>query len=155
MPRTPGSIFAIGDVLAAPDFGAFALAPDGRHLALSRIEYVRSTETRRSRVTVIALDGDPAAPPAETVVFTGDSDGWSPEFADDGAAILFLSDLAGEARPWVALQPGATPAPVEGVTRMAFPPKWRPGAPRPGLPLPSFPTPARPGAPHPGGFVRA
>src|SRR2546428_11515660 len=119
MPRTPGSIFAIGDVLAAPDFGAFALAPDGRHLALSRIEYVRSTETRRSRATVIALDGDPAAPPAETVVFTGDSDGWPPEFADDGAAILFLSDLAGAARPSVAPQPRPPPPPVPRRPRLA------------------------------------
>src|SRR5256885_16888799 len=96
MPPTPNSIFEMGDVLAAPDFGSFALSPDGRHLAIARVEYVRGAQARRSRVAVIALEGEGA--PRETLVFSGDTDGWAPEFADDNAALLFLSDYAGEAR---------------------------------------------------------
>src|SRR5690242_13493880 len=129
MARTPPSsgLFEIGDVIGAPEFGAFSLSPDGRHLVLSRLEYVRPTAMRRSRVAVLALDeGDPARPAPESIVFTGDCDGWSAELAPDGDAILFLSDYSGEARPWIAAPRDAVPAAVGCVTRMAVAPKWRP-----------------------------
>src|SRR5207247_431563 len=44
MPPATNFLFEIGDVLAAPDFGSFALAPDRRHPAPARIASVRSPE---------------------------------------------------------------------------------------------------------------
>ena len=120
----------MGDVLSAPDFGAFTLSPDGRFLAAGRIDYLRTVSGRFSRLLVLALDeGKADAPAPETLVFTGDCDAWSPEFADDSTALVFLTDHAGEARPWIAAERDAVPAPAAGVERMALAPKWRPGAP--------------------------
>src|SRR5262245_26366061 len=79
----PGSIFEVGDVLSAQEFGGFHLSADGSLLALARYEYVKSLAARPSRVTVLALDeGDAGGPAPETVVFTGDVDGWSPELRE-------------------------------------------------------------------------
>src|SRR5689334_8229867 len=107
--RPPAAgVFEMGDVFAAAEHASFALSPDGRFLAVARVEYVRGAG-RFSRVVVLALDeGEPARPAPEIVVFTGDCDGWSPDFADDGAGLLFLTDVAGEARPWIATGRNAT-----------------------------------------------
>ena len=141
-PRAPpAGLFEIGDVLGAPDFGGFQLSADGRRLVLSRYEYVKSLGARLSRVVVVTLDeGVAAGPPGETVVFTGNVDGWAPELHEDGRAILFLSDYSGEARPWAASEPDAVPGPVACVERMASVAKWRPGAGRRGFGFLSFAT---------------
>jgi len=138
------------DVHAAPDFLGFTVSRDGRFLAFSRSEHLRHEGLRRARLVVAALDACPGdATPAEIRPFGDAADAWSAEFADDGISLLFLTDLSGEARPWVALERGAAPAEVAAVGRMAMAPKWRPGLPRRGFAFLSFATRAEQGVPDP------
>lgn len=146
--------YGMGDVLAGPEYGGFALSSDGRHLALARVEYVKHLGARLSRVAVLPLDEEqsatnPPANPVEELVFTGNCDGWAPEFDDVGEALLFLSDYAGEARPWIVWQRGETPSPVASVTRMAVAAKWQPAVAAPGIGFLSFATRAEQGMPDP------